>query len=594
MRRMAICMALVLAFLVGRAGAKDWYMGTATAADTVASLTAFLAASSSGDSLYWRADHTSPVTNEAVIFNSVGPRHFFGQGYTETISGTASYWMRLHTGTSGSTITNLNIVHATGGRTDALIYMTANTTAYTFTGLSFTISSGRGLYNYATGSTVNITGGTWTLSGSTTGAYCTDGVTNVVSGLIATGGATALQITGSSMITDGAFSGQTANAIAASGTITISGCSFSSMQLYGVSVGAGASTVYGNTFSDCATASVYYTTSNTTGYDNIYENTFSRCGTYGISIAAATDSMNIHSNTFAEIKYKANHGVMVGQDGGGSTGSTLAVRIYGNAWDISAANDTLTLENVHCVVVKAKGVIGYNNTVQLARAFTPQGALRNFTFVYQKGGQSGTWYNNSIDVPYMTAFKLGVQGTTGTKLCKYWNNRVGDSCYQFAYAVDDSLVATGHGVEFGNNLSSGLNLYLEDSSTSVEMTTLDATVYMANNFTDSASWRMDYGGRGGLTGMTDSAEGFQRVGISTTSPGQPAISKTQPGFRHPVEALESIRSIGALKDVTLDMYAPDPQAGANLKVWQFSPHTNGAGTFQQVAGDTLQVRRAFQ
>jgi hypothetical protein len=104
---------------------------------------------------------------------------------------------------------------------------------------------------------------------------------------------------------------------------------------------------------------------------------------------------------------------------------------------------------------------------------------------------------------------------------------------------------------------------------------------------------MDYGGKGGLAGLTDSAQGFQRVGISTTSAGQPAIGKTQPGFRYPVEALESIRSVGALKGVTLDMYAPDPQARANLQMWQFGPHPAG-GTFQSTAGDTLQVRRAFQ
>lgn len=241
--------------------------------------------------------------------------------------------------------------------------------------------------------------------------------------------------------------------------------------------------------------------------------------------------------------------------------------------------EQLATSSIHYGIVdKGRANHYYNNT------FIDHGSTGNVSRVYFAVGDSCEFYNNDVTVTDAgTSYVLddGAWEGVQAKGNRFHNNTVrGAADYVFM-----SSSGNGSGWSEGNNCWALRYLTRFD---------FDGDSMAATSFTDSTSWRMDYGGRGGLTGMTDSAEGFQRVGISTTSPGQPAISKTQPGFRHPVEALESIRSIGALKDVTLDMYAPDPQARANLKVWQFSPHTNGAGTFQQVSGDTLQVRRAFQ
>jgi hypothetical protein len=241
--------------------------------------------------------------------------------------------------------------------------------------------------------------------------------------------------------------------------------------------------------------------------------------------------------------------------------------------------EQLATSSIHYGIVdKGRANHYYNNT------FIDHGSTGDVSRVYFAVGDSCEFYNNDVTVTDAgTSYVLddGAWEGVQAKGNRFHNNTVrGAADYVFM-----SSSGNGSGWSEGNNCWALRYLTRFD---------FDGDSMAATSFTDSTSWRMDYGGRGGLTGMTDSAEGFQRVGISTTSPGQPAISKTQPGFRHPVEALESIRSIGALKDVTLDMYAPDPQARANLKVWQFSPHTNGAGTFQQVSGDTLQVRRAFQ
>ena len=254
--------------------------------------------------------------------------------------------------------------------------------------------------------------------------------------------------------------------------------------------------------------------------------------------------------------------------------------IYGNVFDQGPFEADASPLGIRVFVDKGKNNKTYNNH------FIQRGAIGVASTVFVCAGDSNSFYNNDITIYDQAGSTGSIYGgarwaNTQSKGNLLYNNISRGTA---AYCVS-VISGDGTGWDEGNNCWALRYLTRFDSAGDSMSTT---------SFTDSTSWRMDYGGRGGLTGMTDSAEGFQRVGISTTSPGQPAISKTQPGFRHPVEALESIRSIGALKDVTLDMYAPDPQARANLKVWQFSPHTNGAGTFQQVSGDTLQVRRAFQ
>jgi hypothetical protein len=190
------------------------------------------------------------------------------------------------------------------------------------------------------------------------------------------------------------------------------------------------------------------------------------------------------------------------------------------------------------------------------------------------GARNATINNNEIRGCYAGLTAGGATGTYKPVRDKIHNNFLVDCTSEW---VVGAMVGA---YKLSNNCGVGGTTPFPDST---------------GTFADSTSWRMEYGGKKGLAGMTDSAQGFQRVGISLDSPGQPIIGKTQPGFRYPVEALTSIRSVGALKGVTLEMYAPDPQSRANLKVWEFDEHpAAGGGTYQSVAADTLKIRRAVQ
>lgn len=248
------------------------------------------------------------------------------------------------------------------------------------------------------------------------------------------------------------------------------------------------------------------------------------------------------------------------------------VRAYGNTFD------QLATSSIHYGIVdKGRANKYWNNT------FIDRGATGTTSRIYFAVGDSCSFHNNDVtvaDAGTSFLFDDGAWAGVQAKGNRFYNNLVRGTLDYVFY----SSSGNGSGWAEGNNCWALRYLTRFDFA---------GDSMAATSFTDSTSWRMQWGGKGGLTGMTDSAQGFQAVGVSTTSPGQPAIARQQTGFRTPKEALESIRSIGGLKGVELDAYIVNPQDRANLKIWQYAPHPAG-GYLQTTASDTLRVRSAIR
>jgi hypothetical protein len=170
--------------------------------------------------------------------------------------------------------------------------------------------------------------------------------------------------------------------------------------------------------------------------------------------------------------------------------------------------EQLATSSIHYGIVdKGRANHYYNNT------FIDHGSTGDVSRVYFAVGDSCEFYNNDVTVTDAgTSYVLddGAWEGVQAKGNRFHNNTVrGAADYVFM-----SSSGNGSGWSEGNNCWALRYLTRFD---------FDGDSMAATSFTDSTSWNMKWGGKVGLTGMTNSAFGTIGVGVSPADYGVPTI-----------------------------------------------------------------------